>query len=81
MNRSRKQITVDADIGAALRRLAIGELRDYREEPNGDMTFEIDDEVAAELERLRQPGESDSTVLRRMIGENTDIVLQPKKTN
>jgi hypothetical protein len=81
MNRSRKQITVDADIGAALRRLAIGELRDYQEQPNGDMTFEVDDEVAAEIERLRQPGESDSSVLRRIIAERTDISLRPKKPN
>ena len=81
MNRSRKQITVDADIGAALRRLAIGDLRGYQEQPNGDMTFEIDDEVAAEIDRLRQPGESDSTVLRRIIEKRTGISLPLRKPN
>ena len=81
MNRPRKQITVDADIGAALRRLAIGELCEYQEQPNGDMTFEIDDEVAAEIDRLRQPGEGDSAVLRRIIAERSEISLRPKKPN
>ena len=81
MNRPRKQITVDADMGAALRRLGIGELRGYQTQPNGDMTFEIDDEVAAELERLRQPGESEAAVVRRIIEERTEISLHPKKPN
>ena len=81
MNRSRKQITVDADVGAALRRLAIGELRGHQQHANGDISFEIDDEVAAEIERLRRPGENDSALLRRIIEENTELRLQPRKPN
>ena len=81
MNRPRKQITVDAEVAAALRRLAIGELRNHQQHPNGDITFEIDHDVEAEIERMRQPGESDCDVVRRMIEQGSEIRIAPRKPN
>lgn len=77
----RKRITVDAAIAAALRRLATGELGGYQEHSNGDISFDIDEEVAARIDHERKPGEDDAAVVRRMIKENTDISLPPARPN
>jgi hypothetical protein len=81
MSRHRKRITVDAEVAAALRRRALGEFGGYHVEANGDITFEVDDEVAAELERYRQPGDDESTLLRRVLKQRAGIDVPPKKAN
>ena len=81
MSANCRQITVDAEVAAALRRLAIGEFRGGEVHPNGDVTFEIDDEVEARMEQFRQPGDDDSTWLRRILKICGGIDLPPKKAN
>ena len=74
-------ITVAPDVARALQHLAIADLRGYTVLPNGNVTFEIDPEVAAELDRRRLPRESDSDLLRRIIREETGVAGAPRKPN
>jgi len=76
-----RSITVAPDVARALQQLAIADLRGYTVLPNGDVTFEIDPEVAAELDRRRLPNESDSDLMRRIIREETSIAGAPRKPN
>jgi len=67
MNAKRKQITINAELATALRRAAAGKLVGYHQHPNGDITFEIDAEVATKLDNHRQPGDDDSALIRRAL--------------
>lgn len=76
-----KRITVDAEVANALRGLAIGEMEGVTALPDGQVAFLIDPDVAAELGRQRQPGEDDSRLLRRVLKEQTGIIIPERRPN
>ncbi len=79
--KQRNLLTVDADVAAAMESLAIGEMRHYTRHPNGEISFEIDQDVQAALEQKRFPGESDSDLVRRLIKERTGVEIPQPKPN
>ena len=81
MHANWKRITVDAEVAAAVRRLAIGEFRRGEVQPNGDETFDIDPEVAATMEQFRQPGDDESMLLRRILKICAGIEVPPKRSH
>ncbi len=76
-----KRITVDAEVANALRGLAIGEMEGVTALPDGQVAFLIDPEVAVELDRQRQPGEDDSRLLRRVLKDQTGIIITERRPN
>jgi hypothetical protein len=76
-----KRITVDAAVAEALRGLAIGDMEGVTALPDGQVVFLISPEVAAELERQRQPGEDDNCLLRRVLKEQTGIIIPERRPN
>jgi hypothetical protein len=76
-----KRITVDAEVANALRGLAIGEMEGVTALPDGQVAFLIDPDVAAELDCQRQPGEDDSRLLRRVLKEQTGIIIPERRPN
>lgn len=76
-----KRITVDAEVANALRGLAIGEMEGVTALPDGQVAFLIDPDVAAELDRQRQPSEDDSRLLRRVLKDQTGIIITERRPN
>jgi hypothetical protein len=76
-----KRITVDAEVAHALRGLAIGEMEGVTALPDGQVAFLIDPDVASELERQRKPGEDDSRLLRRVLKDQTGILIPERRPN
>lgn len=76
-----KRITVDPAVAAALRHLALTHLEGCTTLPNGDVTFLIDPEVAAELEHHRQPGDDDTELLRRILKERAGLEIPRRRPN
>lgn len=50
---------------------------DAKPNPDGSFTIPISDDVAARIDKLRRPGESDNDVLTRVIREGTSESFVP----
>ena len=51
---------------------------DHAISPTGEVTFPVDDEVWERIERIREPGESDSAVVRKLLAAYGILIQEPR---